>query len=126
MGRVEAFDRINLSQVELAPTVAHGGTGRIGFARLAGAGDLSAPCNFIDLAELPAGTSIGRHRHGDDEEELYLVLDGRGVMFRDGAEFPVGPGDLVRNRPGGTHGLHNPGPDPLRIFVIELAVGAGG
>lgn len=118
---VGALDRVNVVDVDLAPTVAHGGDDTIGVARIAETGDLAGPCNFIDVAELPPGTSIGRHRHADDEEELYLVLAGRGLMWRDGEEFEVRPGDLVRNRPGGAHGLRNPGPDALRLFVVELA-----
>lgn len=119
-------DRLNVWRAVLEPTVAHGGEGRIGVARVAAAGDLSSACNFIDVAELPPGTSIGRHRHAPDEEELYLVLEGEGTMWRDGEQFRVGPGDLVRNRPGGAHGLVNDGDGPLRIFVIELAVPGGG
>ncbi len=122
----EGEDRLNVHRAALEPTVAHDGEGRIGVARVAVAGDLAAPCNFIDVAELPPGTSIGRHRHASDEEELYLVLEGSGTMWRDGEEFRVGPGDLVRNRPGGAHGLVNDGDGPLRLFVIELAVPGDG
>ena len=39
-----------------------------------------------------------------------------------GETFPVRAGDLVRNRPGGTHALENPGPGELRLFVFELGV----
>ena len=101
---------------------AHAGTGLIRFARIAGAGDLAGSCNFIDYAEVPPGASIGRHRHGDDEEELYLVLDGEGQMWRNGETFDVRGGDLVRNPPGGEHGLRNTGDAPLRLFVFELRV----
>ena len=34
----------------------------------------------------------------------------------------VTPGSVVLNRPGGTHGLHNDGDAPLRLFVVEVAV----
>jgi mannose-6-phosphate isomerase-like protein (cupin superfamily) len=117
-----SFERVNLGDVALSPTVAHHGDGDIRFARIAATGDTQGACNFIDLAVLPPGTSIGRHRHGADEEEFYLVLNGSGRMHRDGEEFPVAPGDLIRNRPGGSHGLVNTGPDDLRIFVFEVAV----
>jgi len=74
------------------------------------------------VALLPPGASIGLHRHRDDEEEFYLVLEGTGTMRCDGEEFPVRPGELVRNPPGGAHTLRNTGDVPLRIFVFEVAV----
>ena len=116
------FDRCNLHQLALDEVRAHGGEGLIKFARIAEAGALAGACNFIDYAELPPGASIGRHRHAEDEEELYLVLEGEGAMWRDGEQFAVRGGDLVRNRAGGEHGLRNTGASPLKLFVFELAV----
>ena len=114
------FDRCNLAELQLARTRAHGGVGEIGFVRIAEAEALAGACNFIDLAVLPPGASIGRHAHAPDQEEFYLVLDGEGRMWRDGESFAVRAGDLVRNRPGGSHGLENTSQRPLRIFVFEL------
>lgn len=116
------LDRCNLDQLELIGTQAHGGEGLIRFARVVGRSGLVGGCNFIDLAELPPGTSIGVHTHAGSEEELYLVLAGTGEMSRNGDVFPVEAGDLIRNPPGGTHSLRNSGPEPLRIFVFELEV----
>jgi mannose-6-phosphate isomerase-like protein (cupin superfamily) len=112
--------RCNLEELATAAVRAHGGEGEIHFARVADATAFAGACNFIDYAVLPPGVSIGRHRHADDEEELYLVLDGTGEMWRDGERFAVRAGDLIRNRPGGEHGLRNTGAMPLRLFVIEL------
>jgi len=44
------------------------------------------------------------------------------VMWRNGEEFPVRAGDLIRNPPSGEHSLYNLGPEPLRIFVFEVSV----
>lgn len=114
------FVRCNLAELSLAQVCAHGGAGEIRFARIAEAAAFAGGCNFVDYAELPPGTSIGRHRHADDEEELYLVLEGRGTMWRDGESFAVRTGELIRNRPGGEHELRNTGTGVLRLFVIEL------
>jgi len=114
------FVRCNLGELSLEVVRAHGGEGEIRFARIAEAAALAGGANFIDYAEVPPGASIGRHRHADDEEELYLVLEGRGAMWRDGEQFTVRTGDLVRNQPGGEHGLRNTGTGVLRLFVIEL------
>ncbi|MCK6572056.1 cupin domain-containing protein [Myxococcota bacterium] len=117
-----SFDRVNLSALVRRPVAAHGGEGLIEFCRIVESGGLAGGVNFIDSAVLPPGTSIGRHRHAAEEEELYLILSGEGLMWRDGEEFEVRTGDLVRNRPGGAHGLRNTGAGPLSIFVIELRV----
>lgn len=116
------FVRCNLAELPLENTRAHEGRGLIRFHRILTAGDVEGACNFMDCAVMPPGTSIGEHTHAATEEEYYLVLAGEGVMRRDGETFPVRAGDLVRNRPGGTHALENPGPGELRLFVFELGV----
>ena len=116
------LDRCNLSRLELVDIQAHGGDGLIRFARIVDRTAVEADCNFIDLAELPPGSSIGQHSHAMSEEEFYLILDGTGEMTRNGEVFPVTAGDLIRNPPGGTHSLRNTGSQSLRIFVFELEV----
>jgi mannose-6-phosphate isomerase-like protein (cupin superfamily) len=116
------FDRTNLHELELGGIRAHGGEGLIRFVRVVDRGNLAGHCNFIDLAELPPGTSVGLHSHSIAEEELYLILSGTGEMTRNGEVFQVRAGDLIRNPPGGTHALRNTGAEPLRIFVFELEV----
>jgi mannose-6-phosphate isomerase-like protein (cupin superfamily) len=44
-------------------------------------------------------------------------------MTVDGTPLVVRPGDVIVNRPGGTHGLRNTGVDPLRLVVVDVAVG---
>ena len=116
------FERCNVEQLPLERVTAHGGQGQILFHRVAEKEHLSGRLNFIDVAHLPPGVSIGRHSHASNEEEFYLVLEGRGRMYRDGETFEVGRGDLIRTPPGGSHELTNTGSGPLRIFVFEVGV----
>ncbi|MEU6846771.1 cupin domain-containing protein [Streptomyces sp. NPDC046716] len=108
----------NLRDLLAPKTHDHGGTGTLhahrAFARRPG----GHGAEFVDLAVLPPGTSIGRHRHGADRE-TYIVLDGSGLMFRDGVRFRVAAGDVVVNRPYGEHGLVNDGTRELRLLVFE-------
>ena len=122
-GRTERV--LELKDLPLERVRAHGGEGEILFHRVFHARAFRGPWNFVDYAVLPPGTSIGVHTHGENEE-LYLVLEGHGEMVLDGERFTVGPGSVVLNRPGGTHGLANPGPGPLRIFVVEVRADAPG
>jgi radical SAM protein with 4Fe4S-binding SPASM domain len=118
----EGFRVSHLFSEGLHRQAAHDGEGEIEAARIVTHADLSGGCNFIDYVELPPGTSVGEHTHALDEEEFYLVLSGSGVMRLGEDSFPVGPGDLVRNPPGGFHGLANTGPATLKLFVFELSV----
>ncbi|MFO0982656.1 MAG: cupin domain-containing protein [Planctomycetota bacterium] len=110
---------VNLHDLELQRVAAHDGVGEILWRRVFHQHDFQGPWNFVDYAVLPPGTSIGRHQHESDEE-LYLVLEGEGLMELDGNEFPVRPGSVILNRPHGTHGLRNVSTSAIRIFVVEV------
>ncbi|MGW6394743.1 cupin domain-containing protein [Streptomyces sp. NPDC055103] len=97
----------------------HGGAGTILAHRIFARGE-GAGADFIDLAVLPPGTSIGRHRHGHDRE-TYVVLSGGGVMYRDGEAFRVEAGDVIPNEPFGEHGLSNDTDTELALLVFEVA-----
>jgi mannose-6-phosphate isomerase-like protein (cupin superfamily) len=99
--------------------IAHNGTLSILFKRVAERARGSA-CNFIDFSIVPPGADIGLHTHATDNEEIYIVVSGRGVMHLDGEEFEVGPGHVIVNRPGGTHALKNAGGAELRLVVVEV------
>jgi mannose-6-phosphate isomerase-like protein (cupin superfamily) len=114
---------VNLNDLPLEQVRAHGGDGEILFHRPFASAAFEGPVNFVDYAVLPPGASIGRHTHGDNEE-VYLVLEGRGTMHLDDEEFRVAPGSVILNRRGGSHALKNDGDEPLRLFVVEVAVGA--
>lgn len=98
---------------------AHGGRNTIQVARAPR--EVGSSCNFIDLCVVPVGSSIGMHTHGDQDEEIYVVIDGHGEMIVDDDRIAVGSGDVVVNRLGGTHGLINDGDVPLRIVVLDIA-----
>jgi mannose-6-phosphate isomerase-like protein (cupin superfamily) len=116
------FRKCNLFTLPLTSESAHQGAGHVNSTRVAIMSELAGGCNFIDYAEVPPGSSIGEHRHADDEEEFYLVLGGIGTMRVESETFTVGAGDLVRNPPGGLHGLVNTGDQIFRLFVFELTV----
>lgn len=100
-------------------TADHGGRGTILAHRAYRREDAPAGIAFIDLVVLPPYTSIGLHRHGDDQE-TYVILSGRGRMTVDGEEFEVRHGDVVPNRPYGEHGLVNESDAELRLLVFEI------
>ena len=98
----------------------HDGIGVLNFTDLFAGQEFSAHIRFFHHTILPVGTSIGMHKHEDDQE-FYVVLDGTGIMNLDGTEYPVGPGDVIVNKPFGEHGLFNTGDIPMELLVFEIA-----
>ena len=95
----------------------HGGRGAIQFRRVLQE-EFDSGIAFLDYTILPPGASIGYHLH-PETEEVYVVLRGTGLMTVDGEQARVGPGDVVLNRRGGSHGLENNGTVDLAILVVE-------
>jgi mannose-6-phosphate isomerase-like protein (cupin superfamily) len=114
--------RLRFTEAKLEPVEAHQGHGHVLYRRVVERLDGSA-INFIDFTIVPVGASIGVHRHGPHDEEIYVILEGSGLMTVDGAQVAVSAGDLVVNRPCGTHGLTNTGTIAIKMAVIDVARG---
>ena len=80
------------------------------------AGPVSMPARNQSLAEatVPVGGATTAHYHRATEE-LYLVIEGRGLLVIDGEERGVDVGDCALIPPGATHKLLNTGAGPLRV-----------
>ncbi|OGO33698.1 MAG: cupin [Chloroflexi bacterium RBG_16_56_8] len=97
----------------------HGGKGQGKNARVFDKPDFDTPLKFINYVELEPGASIGVHRHGDNEE-VYVVLSGNGVMIVNDERQAVKTGDIILNKPGWEHGIENTSLEHLAIFVFEV------
>lgn len=97
----------------------HDGKGQVINALLYGDRDFSTNLRFIIYSELLPGTSIGYHSH-ENNEEVYVILEGRGTMTIDGEAHEVSAGDVILNKPYGSHGLENTSDDILKILVFEV------
>lgn len=64
---------------------------------------------------LKPGSGIGYHVQ--QEDEIYYVLSGRGVMTLDGKPVDIGPGTAVLTRTGSSHGLKQTGTEDLVIII---------
>ena len=96
----------------------HGGEGMVKVARIFE--KFTTQMQFFHYTVLPPGSSIGLHRHGDDEE-FYVVLEGNGEMEVDGIKQAVGAGTVIKNEPFGAHGLVNTSmKEDLRILGCVL------
>jgi mannose-6-phosphate isomerase-like protein (cupin superfamily) len=116
-----AAQHFAFESLQFAEVLAHSGRRPILFKRVL---ERTERYHFVDLSIVPPGADIGIHTHTADNEEFYVIVSGEGLMHLDGATFPVGPGHVIINRPGGTHGLVNTGTTPLRLVVFELPSGS--
>lgn len=97
----------------------HGGKGVGKNVRVFDKPDFDTPLKFINYVELEPGATIGVHRHGENEE-VYVVLAGRGVMIVNGERQAVKTGDIILNKPDWEHGIENTSQELLRLFVFEV------
>jgi mannose-6-phosphate isomerase-like protein (cupin superfamily) len=68
---------------------------------------------------LPPGTSIGAHDHVE-EDEIYIIQKGQGLMTGDGREFEVSAGDAVLTGQGASHSIKNTGKEDLVVTAIII------
>jgi uncharacterized cupin superfamily protein len=99
----------------------HEGVGTLRHQTLFGNTDFESKLRFFNYTILPPGSSIGYHTHGNDEE-VYVILEGSGVMTVDNEIERVAAGDVIVNRCFGSHGLVNDSDKDLRILVFEAEI----
>ena len=68
---------------------------------------------------LPPGSSIGAHDHVD-EDEIYIIQKGRGLMTDNGKEFPVAAGDSILTGQSASHSIKNTGSEDLVVTAVII------
>ena len=61
---------------------AHDGKGEVELYEIFGKSDFLGNCDFIDRQVIPPNSTVGYHKHGNNEE-IYIILDGTGTMTID-------------------------------------------
>jgi mannose-6-phosphate isomerase-like protein (cupin superfamily) len=97
----------------------HDGNGTLSLHSVIASGDSDHALLFVHDDILPAGVSIGEHRH-EGTEEVYFVLDGHGTLIMDHQPSAVGPGDVSLCKSGHSHGIVNTGKTEMRLIVVGL------
>jgi len=109
----------NFLNADFTLDVAHAGKGLVKNTSLYGTEDFSTNLRFIIYSELKPGTSVGYHTH-ENNEEVYVILNGRGTMTVNGQTHEVSTGDVILNKPYWSHGLENTSDADLKILVFEV------
>ncbi|MCL4440751.1 MAG: cupin domain-containing protein [Firmicutes bacterium] len=69
------------------------------------------------LAEFPAGSMPGSHKH-DIQEEIIYILEGCGRMTVEEEELSLEPGVAVYVPPGINHAVINDGDKTIRLITL--------
>lgn len=79
-----------------------------------------ATSSEVFMVELAPGEAPPLHRH-DDTEQVFYILQGQGSLEigRDGHQYPVEAGDVVRIPPGTFHRIFCQGDNPLRYLAVD-------
>ncbi len=110
-----------LTEKEEIEEGSHGGEGSMSLYEIWGKSDFKSNVDFIDQMLIPPKSTIGYHKHGNNEE-MYIVLEGQGVMTVNNEATLVRKGDMILNAPHGSHGLHNHSEADLDVLVIQISV----
>ncbi len=70
----------------------------------------------LGLLNLPPGQGYTFTHHHREQEEVYLVLAGRGQLLIDEELVPISAGDFVRVDPASQRALNNDGDSALQII----------
>ena len=122
---MESADRLPIGRLNrnlMTYLSAHGGKGECGIRMVWDQQDFRNNWGFLAHVLLPAGVSIGYHRH-DLMEETYVVINGSGRMTVDDETEVVYEGAVIPNRIGGSHGIYNQG--DLEMLVVAVCLEQG-
>ena len=73
----------------------------------------------ITWVEGEPGSELAAHAH-EANEQVYIIVRGRGIMRVGDEQQEVGPGTMVFTPPGAGHAIRNTGEEPL-VYVSATA-----
>ncbi len=96
-----------------------GGKGAVEITHIMKQSQLKGKCRFFGKMVIKPGSSIGLHRH-DEEEEIYFILEGEGTAEDNGLKQPVKAGDAILTGGGSSHSIENTGSSDLVVMGVVL------
>jgi len=94
-----------------------GGAGKVTVRHYLKPEEIKARARLCAELVLPPGASIGNHDHVN-EDEIYIIQKGRGLMTDGGKEFSVEAGDAILTGQGASHSVKNTGAEDLVITAV--------
>ncbi len=81
--------------------------------------ELALTGSEISINELPPGVSVPFMHSHKRNEEVYLVVKGRGRFHVDGDEFEVAEGSVIRVDPAGARCISADSQSPIRYVCVQ-------
>lgn len=82
------------------------------------AGELGSRHLTVTWVEVPAGVSQELHSH-EEAEQVYVVVQGTGMLSAAGDTEQLEPGDLALIPPASDHSIANEGVETLAILSVQ-------
>jgi mannose-6-phosphate isomerase-like protein (cupin superfamily) len=79
--------------------------------------EINSPCRLCAELILPPGSGIGSHGH-DNEDEVFIVQQGQGIITDNGEEVNVYKGDAILTGNGGSHAIRNTSDIDLVVTAV--------
>ena len=111
----------NIRSLRMQPAGHSLGADPVLFAEAFNGEDFAGDWGHVEYVTLPVGSTIPVHKHEEDEE-IYFIFEGRGMLTLDGKESSVGEGDLMACRQGSSHGLRNTSDQEIKLIVVGIPV----
>ena len=96
-----------------------GGKGDITIQHVLREDELKGQARLVAKVSLEPGSSIGLHEHVE-EEEIYYIMKGKGLVVDANTSREVGPGEAVLTGDGNSHSIENIGHETLEFFAVIL------
>jgi mannose-6-phosphate isomerase-like protein (cupin superfamily) len=96
-----------------------GGKGAISITHLLHQVQMTGKCRLLGKMVIKPDCSIGLHSH-DQEEEIYYILKGQGVVVDNDIRQEVSEGDVVLTGGGASHSIENVSDEDLEVLSIIL------
>lgn len=94
-----------------------GGDGTVVIRHYFDKADFAASVRLCARLTVPPGAGIGMHQH-IEEDEVYIVTRGSGVLDDGKVQTPISSGDAVLTGKGESHAIWNNGREDLEIIAV--------
>jgi len=96
-----------------------GGSGSVEIVHIFKKDELMGKARLFARIILKKDCSIGFHTH-DNEEEIYYIISGKGIVDDDGSSYEVTAGDAILTGNGAGHSIGNEQDEPLEVLAVIL------
>jgi quercetin dioxygenase-like cupin family protein len=87
---------------------------------------LGAEAFGFNVVDIEAGGEIPAHDHtGDNQEEVFIILEGQGILVTDGEEHDAPAGTFCRLAPEVNRTIRNTSDATVRALLIGVPVDSG-